>query len=53
MAFTYTNRKGVTYYLRAHETKTGKTRYTFAKTPGANAADELPDGYEVRENVNG
>lgn len=53
MAFTYTNRKGVTYYLRAHETKTGKTRYTFAKTPGANAADQLPDGYEVRENVNG
>lgn len=53
MAFTYTNRKGVTYFLRAHETKTGKTRYTFAKAPGVKTVDGLPDGYEVRENVNG
>jgi len=53
MAFTYTNRKGVTYYLRAHQTKAGGRRYTFARTPGPNAVDALPEGYEVRENVNG
>ncbi len=49
--FTYTNRKGVTYYVHAQTTKTGKTRYTL-KRSSEGALDELPKGYEVVENVN-
>jgi len=49
--FSYTNRKGVTYYAHAQTTKTGKTRYLL-KRSSEGALAELPEGYEVVENVN-
>ena len=52
MAFSYTNRKGVTYYVHATRTKTNRVRYAAKRTP-AGALEAVPDGYEVVENVNG
>ena len=53
MAFAYTNRKGRTFYLHRRRTKAGKSRHVFARTLGAGELDEVPAGYEVKENVNG
>jgi hypothetical protein len=53
MAFSYRNRKGVTYFLHARKTKAGKVRYVFARSVGAGAVEEIPHGYRVRESVNG
>ncbi|MBM4025724.1 MAG: hypothetical protein FJ280_09990 [Planctomycetes bacterium] len=50
---TYTNRKGVTYFLGRGVTKTGKTRYLFAREPKGEPVEEIPEGYEIRESVNG
>ena len=52
MPITYTNRKGVTYYLCQSTTKTGKPRYYFAREQKAEPVDEIPEGYEIGENVN-
>lgn len=52
MAYQHTNRKGVTYHLHRRE-RNGKTRYVFTRKPGEGALDAIPDGYEVRESVNG
>lgn len=51
--FTYTNRKGATYYLNSTLTKTGKMRYYFARESKENPVASIPDGYEVEESVNG
>ena len=48
----YTNRKGVTYYLRATTTKAGKVRYVMTKIADG-ALTELPEGYAITENING
>jgi hypothetical protein len=53
MAYSYTNRKGSTYYLCQLETKTGKMRYYFAREPKATPVDKIPAGYQVDESVNG
>jgi hypothetical protein len=53
MPFTYTNRKGSTYYLCQATTKTGKIRYYFAREPKATSVENIPDGYQVEESVNG
>ncbi|MBI4488529.1 MAG: hypothetical protein HY694_05550 [Deltaproteobacteria bacterium] len=53
MSLTYTNRKGQTYYLCQGLTKTGKSRYYFAREPKGVLASTIPDGYQVQENVNG
>ena len=53
MPFTYTNRKGSTYYLCQAATKTGKTRYFFAREPKATPVEKVPAGYQVEESVNG
>jgi hypothetical protein len=53
MAASYTNRKGITYFLHARRTKAGEVRYVFARSVGEGPVDEIPDGYEVQENVNG
>ncbi|MEZ4269864.1 MAG: hypothetical protein R3C68_00005 [Myxococcota bacterium] len=50
---TYTNRKDDTYYLGAVKTKTGKTRYVFARKPNGEPVPEVPEGYEIAENVHG
>ena len=54
MSYTYTNRKGSTYYLCQTNTKTGKKRYIFTREPLiATPVDEIPAGYQVEESVNG
>ncbi|MCX6077941.1 MAG: hypothetical protein NTW32_00235 [Chloroflexi bacterium] len=53
MSFTYTNRKGSTYYLCQATTKTGKMRYYFAREPKDTPVEKLLDGYQVEESVNG
>ena len=49
----YTNRMGVTFYLHAGKTKTGKPRFFVAKNVGAGALDALPAGFEFTESING
>ena len=51
--FAYENRMGVTYYLHEGRTKTGKSRYFFAKTMGPGMLSEMPEGFEVTESING
>ena len=51
---TYTNRKGATYTLFRSDTRTGNPRYYFAKSSKKGVAcEKIPDGYEIRESVNG
>jgi len=52
MPVTYTNRKGVTYYLCRGVTKTGKPRYYFAREIKGEPADEIPEGFTISESVN-
>jgi len=53
MGVTYTNRKGTTYFLSRGVAKTGKTRYFFAREPGGEPVEKVPEGYEISESVNG
>jgi len=53
MSVTYTNRKGVTYYLCRGVTETGKPRYVFAREPKGEPVEYIPDGYTISESVNG
>jgi hypothetical protein len=57
MAFSHTNKKGVTYFLHSRETKfkSGKTvtLYFFAKEKKAGVMDAVPNGYKVIETPNG
>ena len=53
MPATYTNRKGVTYYLCQGVTKTGKPRYYFAREPQGTPLERIPEGCTISENVNG
>jgi hypothetical protein len=57
MAFSYSNKKGVTYILhaRSNTTKSGKviTLYFFAKEKKAGFLEAVPAGYKVVETPNG
>ncbi|MBN1876931.1 MAG: hypothetical protein JXA33_22105 [Anaerolineae bacterium] len=53
MPITYTNRKNVTYTLCQGVTKTGKPRYFFAREPKDKPVEAIPEGYEIRESING
>lgn len=68
MPVTCTNRKGVTYILCKRTTAAGKLRYVFARAPHTpqgsqeppadrglprDAVDTIPDGFTIRESVNG
>ncbi len=53
MPVTYTNRKGITYYLCQGTTKTGKPRYYFARQPKGEFVAEIPAGFKISESVNG
>jgi hypothetical protein len=57
MAFSFKNKKGVTYFLHAKVTitKTGKnqTLFFFAKEQKAGVLDAVPLGYKVAETANG
>jgi len=50
---THTNRCGTKYFLCRKPTKKGNSRYYFAKAPSGEPVFAIPDGYEVRESVNG
>lgn len=49
----YTNRKGIEHHLYESSTKSGKLRYVFARVPKGELVPSLPEGYVIRENVNG
>ena len=57
MAFSYTNKRGVTYFLHAKVTtlKSGKTTtlHYFAKEKKAGVLEAVPQGYTVAETANG
>jgi len=53
MPITYTNRKGHTYYLCQGMTKTGKSRYYFAREPKDGSPEQIPEGYRISESING
>ena len=53
MPVTYTNRKGVAYYLCQGITKTGKPRFYFAREPQGDPVEQIPEGYTISESVNG
>jgi hypothetical protein len=57
MAFSYKNKRGVTYFLHARSslTKSGKTRtiYFFAKEKKAGLLEAIPAGYTAVETPNG
>jgi len=57
MAFSFKNKRGVTYFLhgRSKITSTGKTQtlYFFAKEKKAGVLEAVPAGYKVAETVNG
>ncbi len=53
MPVTYTNRKGITYYLCRGVTKTGKPRYYFAREPKGEPVEQVPEGLAISESVNG
>jgi hypothetical protein len=53
MPVTYTNRKGFTFYLCQGVTKTGKSRYYFAREIKGEPVEQVPDGYTISESVNG
>jgi hypothetical protein len=53
MPFTYTNRKGVTYYLCQSATKTGKPRYSLSREPQGTLVEQVPEGFRINESANG
>jgi len=53
MNVTYTSSKGRVYYLCRGMTKTGRARYYFAREPKGDPVEEIPEGYVIRESVNG
>ena len=53
MPVTYTNRKGLIYYLCRGLTKTGKPRYYFAREIKDEPVEAMPPGYTISESVNG
>src|SRR5437762_982221 len=53
MPITYTNRRGVTFYLCQSTTKTGKPRYYFAREPRGSPVERVPEGFRISESANG
>ncbi|CAG1003360.1 hypothetical protein GPROT1_04111 [Gammaproteobacteria bacterium] len=53
MPISYTNRKGLPFYLCQGVTKTGKPRYYFAREPKEPPVEQIPEGFTISESVNG
>jgi len=53
MPITYTNRKGVLYYLCRSATRAGKLPYYFAREPKGEPVEEIPAGFKISENERG
>jgi len=47
------NRKGRPYYLCESTTNTGKPRYYFSRERRSRMLTQIPEGYQIRESVNG
>lgn len=52
MPYTYTNRKGKTYYIRRVEGKRG-VRFVCSQKKTDDVLDAIPEGFEMVENPNG
>lgn len=53
MPVTYTNRKGILYYLHRGTTRAGKPRYFFSREASGQLLEQIPPGCEITESVNG
>lgn len=53
LVFAWTNVKKTTYYLHRRVDSRGNDRFVFAREVGEGALAEVPDGYVVRETLNG
>ena len=53
MPVTYTNRQGQMYILCQGVTRAGRPHYYFAREPKGESVEQIPEGYEIREGVNG
>ncbi|MDA0285463.1 MAG: hypothetical protein O3B86_19120, partial [Planctomycetota bacterium] len=52
-ACQHVNRKGQVYYLHEGQTKNGKPKYFFSKQTEGHLCSDIPDGFELYENVRG
>jgi hypothetical protein len=52
MSVEYTSRSGKLYYLHIEKTKNGNDKYFFSSKKDGNLAQNIPNGYEIYENVN-
>lgn len=51
MAYKYTNKRGSDYYLHSRKAKNSSTKlYFFAKQEKDGVENDLPSGYEIKEN---
>jgi len=53
MPVMYTNRKGQKYFLCQGITKSGKPRYYFSREQKGEPLEQIPEGFEITESVNG
>jgi hypothetical protein len=53
MAFTYTTRRGKTYYLHTGPKRGGGTQHYVSTDPDGPVAESVPDGFEIYETPNG
>ena len=53
MSIEHTSRTGKNYYLHVKTTAAGKPSYFFSTDADGPLAEQIPEGYEVYENVNG
>lgn len=53
MAFTYTTRRGKTYYLHTGPKRGGGIQHYISTDPKGPAADAIPEGFEINETPNG
>ena len=52
MSIEYKNRPGKLFYLHIGKTKKGNGKYFFSSKKDDNLAQNIPEGYEIYENVN-
>ena len=53
MSVEHTSRTGKRYYLHVKTTAAGKPNYFFSTDSGGPLAEQVPEGYEIHENVGG
>ena len=53
MAFTYTNRRGTTYYLHTGPKRGGGIQHYVSTDAAGPAVDAVPEGFEIYETPNG